>query len=191
MSRQVIDTTAGAGDSGKAGGDKINAMFAELYGMARPFYYAMASRSSGNVTAAASNSTFINFDTGIDLVLTAKVGDVIDVGINCQAADGYSDRGSIEWNFEIINGGVATNRAAGALNASTSIGSWTIRENSYFGQSAALRYVVKQGDIDANGKITIRLKVRTNGGSGQPRSVFANNDVPFFWDAQNRGTPAS
>jgi len=152
--------------------------------------YMAASRTAGNVTAPAGN-TFGNFDTGIDLTVRAKAGDVLDVGINGQAGDGATDRGTIEWNFALLNGTTETNWAAGAVGSSTTIGSWTIRSGSFFGQSAALRYVVKAADVSAAGTVTVRLKVRTDGSTNGARVVFASAGVPFFWDVRNLGTPAA
>jgi hypothetical protein len=147
--------------------------------------YQAATRTAGDVTAPAGN-VFASFDTATDITLPAQPGDVIDARINCQAGDNLTVV-TIEFNIALVKDGVETSWFVGNVGSNTPIGAWTIRGGDYFGQSASIGYVVKTADVSADGKITVRLKVRTNGGSNA-RKIFASaGTVPFLWDARNTG----
>lgn len=148
-------------------------------------YYQAKTRTSGDVSVLASSS-YQDFDPNLDLTVKAVAGDVLKATLNCQAGD--TGAVQVEWNIETWKAGSVVNRWFGALNASTSIGAWTIRGGDYWGQSATIDYIVKAADIAADGTVTIRLKTRGSGSSGS-RPIFAFSGVPFAWSVQNLGTP--
>lgn len=68
MTIQLIDTTSGAGDTGKAGGDKINAMFTELYGSF------LSARLAGEAAGAARALTRRAALPVLDSLATPAIG---------------------------------------------------------------------------------------------------------------------
>lgn len=157
-------------------------LYSPSTGIAVAQYYTSKTRTAGNVSVPyASAGTLSDFDANTDLTVAAKIGDVINIGINCQLGDGQA--GSVEFNFgTIVNGAVVNMYAAGTIP------SWSMRANDYWPASNSVRYTVKAADL-SNGTVTFRLRARTDGSSGTAaRTVLANTNQPFAWDAFNMGS---
>lgn len=145
----------------------------------RPVPFAQQVHTAGNGTAVNSTS-YVSLGNINDLTVAAKEGDLIDIEINCQAAD--TTAGDIHWNVMTV--------AAGAERAMVSpgrIAGWLIPSGQSAPLSGRYRYLVQAADI-TNGNVTLRLKAKMTAGGF--RSIFGSADVPFEWSIANLGTRA-
>lgn len=151
--------------------------------------FAQAKRTSADVTI--NSTTFTNVDTGLDLVMSAVTGDVIEVGlaVRCSSAS----LTYMVFDFHTIVSSAPVNSISTESAASTTVANsfpqWARAKTqdttgadggSYFGGSK--RYVLQAGDI-SGGTVTLRLRA-FSGGSVTVKAtdpmlyVFATNLGP-------------
>lgn len=140
-----------------------------------------ATRTSGDVSI--TTTSYMDVDTGIDIVLAAQVDDVIEVGATLRWA------ASTVYSFM----DVATIVSATPVNYLSGAGSSGEGIPSWFGDGGAsgmnlwagggTRYKIVTGDL-SSGYVTLRLRAKVNTSS---RLLKANSTVPFRWWADNIG----
>ena len=140
-------------------------------------------RTSGNITL--NSTTWANVDTGADLTIEAQVGDVIEVGINCiagnEAVDAWMDVGflvSAAINSSVGSGEITTTTGDGILG-------WLIGNGVQDKPGPPAHKTLVAGDIDANGRVTARLRYRT--ASATAKTIYAGTANPFLFYAKNLG----
>lgn len=144
--------------------------------------YARAIRSSGNVTL--NSATWANIDTGVDLVLSAAAGDVIEVAPAGRLAAGA---GGTDTFFDVatVVAGSPVNyfgTAGGATDEGVS--SWRCNATLDSRVTGAVARTLVAGDI-ADGTVTLRLRYRQDVAGN--RLLVAGATNPFTWSAKNIG----
>lgn len=151
--------------------------------------FARARRTSGNITI--NSTTFTNVDTGLDLVLSASAGDIIEASIGARIEKASSGLTYAVFDFHTIVDGAPVNSLSSESAAGTGLA------NSYAGwasgavgtnaaaQSMAVtgskRYTVQAGDISA-GTVTLRLRAFTGA-----QCTLAAADPMLYVQATNLG----
>ena len=144
---------------------------------------AHARRTSGNLTL--NSTSWANLDTGLDLVLPAYAGDVVEVGLTAR------------WNNESVFVGLdavslvsgspvvtwSQNAAEGAL--ALGVGGWE-GWNGYGSVGGSVLKLIAATDL-TSGVLTIRFRYRTNTAANKllyastdPLNVFAINHGPQY-----------
>lgn len=140
--------------------------------------------TSGNVSV--TSTSWANFDTGLDLVLDAQTGDVVEVGLSAlgdsagTAADILFDAGTLVSSaiVNVVSTGTSEN------GSSDGVAAWYCYRSMLAGAGGSVMYALQAGDI-ASGTVTLRVRVRLS--SAGSRSVLAStNDPVCFW-AKNLG----
>lgn len=151
--------------------------------MARGFKFAR--RTSGNLTFSAT--AWANFDTGLDLVLAASVGDVIEATAgfvtNAGSTDSYLDVATIV-SAAVVN----TFSMLGPENAgSNGIAAWWSPGSLTTPCGGPVHYTIASGDIAA-GQVTLRLRVRCTSATAKIYYAADGITAPYFhWAAKNLG----
>lgn len=128
--------------------------------------FARAKRTAGDVTV--NSTTFTNVDTGLDLVISASAGDVIEARLSAKITKGASGATYFVFDFCTVVGGSPVNsisaEAAAGTGLSNSFPGWseaTVLQQSgtvpYTAYAGSKRYVVQAGDI-SGGTVTLRLR---------------------------------
>lgn len=143
--------------------------------------FEMAKRTSGNVTC--NSTTWANFDTGLDLVLSASTGDTIEVGIS-----GWWSNESVYCGLDVatIVSAAPVNYVSGGAGGATTFGvmAWIGTDGVQPPVGGSVLYELVSGDI-SGGTVTLRIRYRTSAGSN--KVMRANIDNPFHWFAKNLG----
>lgn len=139
-------------------------------------------RSSGNITV--SGTAWANIDTGIDIILNASTGDVVEVGASfmwsSETRNGVLDVASIV-------GGVPVNywgRDGAESALSSGINGWWGHISAISNAGGSVLRTLLAADISA-GIVTLRLRGRTF--AAGTKTIFANSDDHFTWFAKNLG----
>jgi hypothetical protein len=142
--------------------------------------YVTARRSSGNL--ALNNTSWTDVDTGIDLVLPAATGDVIEVSLN-----GLIGNEGVNANLDVATivsaAPVTYFSSATGTPSGDGVAGWFAVAGQYFllGVPVALKLVT--GDVSA-GTVTLRLRFKTAAASN--KTLFAGA-TQFVWSAKNLG----
>jgi len=144
-------------------------------------------RTSGDLVLGSS--TWINVDTGLDLVIpgTSRVGDLVQVGVSIHYASAlvqsFLDFVSLDGVPAPVN-----SWAQDGVESVTATGiSALIAENGFASNNGGsiIRALVS-GDLQS-GVLTLRLRYR--GSSATSRTLLANTNVPLHVWAINHGQP--
>jgi hypothetical protein len=148
--------------------------------------YARAKRTSGSLTV--SSATWVDLDTGLDLVLNASTGDVIEVAVSgvwgVENIPGRLDVVSVVSNSPVNSFG----RDAAPDNNHIGIGGWSnIAGLPNFEESISGSFfrTLVSGDI-SSGTVTLRLRRRTLSPASN-KTIYATSELPFEWWARNHG----
>lgn len=142
-----------------------------------------ARRTSGDLTL--NSTTWADLDNGLDLVLAAREGDSIEVGISAQAAeealDGYLDVATVVAGSPVNYFGTA----GGASDRG--IAAWILAVSAVSSPAGAIHRTLTAGDIDGG---TVRLRLRYRTSSASNKTLRASSAiVPLQWYAKNLGPP--
>lgn len=144
------------------------------FALARAFKF--ASRSSGNLTL--NSTSFANVDTGLDLVLAAEVGDVIEVGVSVvMGAEAVIAMFDV---YTIVSASPVT-----GFGGTNGVSGWyvsALADNMHVGGSVMSTLVA--GDI-SSGTVTLRLRYKT--GTAANKTLLANTANPLHFWAKNLG----
>lgn len=145
-------------------------------------YHDRKSRTSGDITI--NNASWANLDTGLDIVLTAKTGDVVEVGVS-----GAVSNTAFGAQFDIVSvvsGSPVNNWSHDAAEVSTNYGvpGWYCPSGASQQLAGSLTKVLQAGDIAAG---TVTVRVRYKQPSAGNRVVSANTDIPLIFWARNHG----
>lgn len=143
------------------------------------------SRTSGSFTANSTNWT--NLDTGLDIVLAAQAGDVIEVGVNYQAENEAS---TFRLDVATIVSGAVVNYFGGATDPGSNYGvsGWTAPGGTPSSISGSVMRTLASGDI-SNGQVTLRLRYRTD--SAANKTIHAQSARPFQFSAKKTNASAA
>lgn len=147
--------------------------------------YARAKRTSGNLTL--NSTTWANVDTGLDLVLNASSGDVIEYCVS-----------AIWGSAAVVNGfDVVTMVSGSPVNsfgldaaapttyaALNSVGAWYAQTGAEITVSGSIFRTLAAGDISAG---TVTLRLRYVGSSATNRTLYAVSSAPIEVWARNLG----
>ncbi len=146
--------------------------------------YARAKRTAGNLSTAST--TWIDFDTGLDLVLRASAGDVIEV-----AASGFTNNATSTSLLDvvtIVSGNPVNSFAVDGPPSgfSNGIGAWMSVGGSATTSaiSGSFFRTLVAGDI-SSGTVTLRLRRRVD--TPVSKTILADSNIPFEWFARNHG----
>lgn len=159
--------------------DRIKALTAPVF--------RQASRSTGDIYVTWSSLAPLMADGSLDLVIPAKVGDLIIANRNVQCDNSTLD---FEFNLATTDATGATLRQLGGGGTGGTIGAWTVRGGNYFGSSGEFAFIVQAGDL-VSGSVRLRLLVYVGNGSAAGRTLFAKTQVPFLWYATNYSNPGA
>lgn len=144
--------------------------------------YARAVRTSGNVTI--NGTSWANVDTGVDLVLSASTGDLIEVAICARLAAGAANTDTLFDVATIVSASpVNYFGTAGGASDEGVIG-WRCKDTVDTAFGCSVSRILVSGDI-SSGTVTLRLRVRQS--SAGNRSFVAGTANPFSWYAKNLG----
>lgn len=143
--------------------------------------FKFARRTTGNVNIA-STTTFSNVDIGLDLVLAAQIGDVIEYGISArwsnQAQEGYLDVVTIVSSSRVNYLSGITVGEATSLGAQGWMGDVSHRANV----GGSILYTLVAGDL-SEGTVRLRLVSKTSGS----KDLIAITTAPLHVWAKNLG----
>lgn len=138
-------------------------------------------RTSGDITVSGPAYTAI--DTGLDLMLTAQVGDVIEVSLSGHWAANSSQNGIID-AATLITGNPVTYFSTGTASSGNGVGAWYgTYTNTPIGVGGPVMITLGAGDI-SGGIVTIRLYAHTDSTN---RNILASASNPLFVSAKNLG----
>jgi predicted GH43/DUF377 family glycosyl hydrolase len=131
--------------------------------------FARAKRTSGDITV--NSTTFVNVDTGTDLVLAASAGDVIECAMNVKVKKSFDGSTYAVFDFHTIVGGSPVNSVTSEATAGTGLASsmagWASGNVGNdgvapypFSAAGSKRYTLQAGDI-SGGTVTLRLRAFT------------------------------
>jgi len=137
-------------------------------------------KTAGNYTI--NNISWTNLDTGLDLVLRAEIGDVIEAAVSCwwaqESTDGYLDMATLVSGSPVhYFGGTGAGTNAG-------VSGWGNNLTAGGPASGPVMYTLVSGDISAD-TVTLRLLFRTSVATN--KTLKASADFPFFVQAKNLG----
>lgn len=142
-----------------------------------------ARRTAGNVS---SPTGWGNFDTALDLVLAAQVGDYIEASVSAFV---NSENGEVALDVgTLVSAAIVNVFSTGTTESSTGSGvaGW-FQSNSIFNSiGSPILYPLVAGDLSA-GTVTLRLRIRNTNAPGAGKSIRANAAQPFVWTVKNLG----
>lgn len=136
-------------------------------------------RSSANVTV--NGTSYANLDTGLDIVLTAAAGDVIEVSATGRWA---TENVQVYMDVATIVSAAPVNYLSGSGSTGEGVQSWQGYGNVNTNISGACMYTLQAGDI-SGGTVTLRLRVRT--GTAANKTFVSGATNVFKWSAKNFG----
>lgn len=141
-------------------------------------------RTSGSVTV--TTTAWGNFDTGLDMVLPAQAGDLVEVVVSGTAGDTNSNYLILD-AASIVAGSPVNYWGKDGAESATSYGvlAWACTGSQTIAGGGIARNLVS-GDI-SGGTVTIRLRTRLDSTSPASKSMQASADVPFRCYAINHG----
>jgi lysophospholipase L1-like esterase len=139
-------------------------------------------RTAGNVSFVSSASgVYTPVDTGLDLTLAAKAGDVLRIELSALVGN---QAGDLEFNVATMVGGAPVNYAANRIAGVTaSVTGWYTPGGVMAPLSGSIFYDVQAGDL-SGGTITLRLLAK-NGTTA--RTIYGASNLPLMFAAQNLG----
>jgi hypothetical protein len=144
--------------------------------------YERQKRTSGSLSS--SSTTWVNVDTGLDLVLNASTGDVVEVAVSGiwggESTQKYLDVVTVVSGSPVNSFGVD----GAPSNSHTGILAYWGQENIINSISGSFFRTLVAGDISSN-TVTLRLRRRNAGATNT--SIAAQTDFPFEWWARNHG----
>ena len=142
--------------------------------------FAQSTRSSGDVSV--NSATYVNVDTGMDLVLDASTGDVIESRVECNT-NGPATYCVLDV-VTVVGGSAVNSFTSGTTPNTTSSHPGWARGNlsNDPGMAGAKQYALQAGDI-SGGTVTLRLRARTGGSV----SLSASGDPYLYFSAKNLG----
>lgn len=140
--------------------------------------FAWARRSSGDISL--NSATYVDLDTGTDLVLNAAVGDVIEVTPQISWSGG-STYCVIDVVTVVSSSPVNSVVTGGAPSTSNSGGAWSLGATNRGVVAGPRMYTIQSGDLSSG---TVRLRLRARGSAV---TVFAASDPDLYWQAKNLG----
>jgi len=147
---------------------------------------ALGKRTAGNLSL--NSTTWINLDTGLDLVIpgTSYAGDIVEVGMSgvwgAEATQPYIDVVSLISGSPVNTWAQDGAEAAGATGVSSWVGTNSV--STEFGGSI-MRAIVS-GDLSA-GVLTLRFRYRASAATAKTLNAVAN--TPLHVWAKNHGQP--
>lgn len=148
-----------------------------------------ARRTSGNITL--NSTSWANVDTGLDIVLKAQAGDVIEATVNAWVG---AENVVALFNVVTVVSGSALNgfaEAGAEAAAGEGMGGWYSRVDTSYGYTltGVGHYTVVSGDI-VSGLVTFRLRYKTATGTNRTlrASTSAAGAHPFEWCVKNLGS---
>lgn len=141
-------------------------------------------RTAGDVTTSVT--TWANVDTGMDLVLEAQVGDVIEASVsglwNNDARAGYLDVATV------VSGSPVNSFAnAGAATSSPPFNgmcAWRGDTSLYTPIGGPAHYTIVAGDL-SSGQVTLRLRMAS--GAAAAKTIFAGTSFALEFSVSNLG----
>lgn len=124
--------------------------------------FAKSRRTSGDITISSTQTTWQNLDTGLDLVVDAEAGDIIQVSVSLRTSSA-----AVFKSFDVctVVAGSPVNYFGSGEVTSTSgngITGLTCISGAIDFQAATAYYIVQAGDI-SGGQVTLRLRTRGSG----------------------------
>ena len=153
--------------------------------------FAQAKRTSGDITV--NSTTFTNVDTGLDLVMTAAAGDVIECKLMAKGGKSTAGTTYLVFDFQTIVSGSPVNSVTSETTAGTgltnSFPAWgeglLVTNNNGSSPnrvfSGSKRYTLQAGDI-SGGTVTLRLRAFCGASC-----VVSANDPLLYVEATNLG----
>lgn len=141
---------------------------------------ARAVRTAGDQVVTNTAGVWTAVDTATDLVLTAAVGDVIEIGINRLT----TATANLLLDIATVVGGNLTHYVSS--NGGTSPAAAGLAGEYFdvtYRKSTPESYVVQAGDLVA-GQITLRLVYQCGASSG---TLYGSTNFPLMWQAVNFG----
>lgn len=135
-----------------------------------------ASRSSGVVTLNAAGGVWTDVDTGLDIVIDAVAGDVIEI-----TPSGLVGNEAVTASFDVLLVASSNTVSGGVGNGVTG---WYCRESDFRAISGGFQYVVLAADVSA-GQVTCRLRYKLDMTAN--RTFYADSSLPFKWSVTNFG----
>ncbi|MCD4535636.1 hypothetical protein LRP67_16205 [Nocardioides sp. cx-169] len=118
--------------------------------------------------------------SGMDNYLTAKVGDVIEVGVSLR----YGDEAAVCYLMPaFVKGGVPTSTLAAAAGAADGVAGWICSGGTQGNVSGSVHLVVTASDLDAGGMVRVRVRSRVTSGT---KTIFGTTQPAHIW-ARNHG----
>lgn len=180
----VSDTAYGVGwDGDTTTAPSKNAVYdkIETLGSGALLDYARAVRSAGNITI--NGTSWANVDTGLDLVLTAATGDLIEVSPSGRLAPGAGATHTFFDVATIVGGSPVNYFVAGGASDEGAQG-WRCQDTTDARITGSIARTLVSGDI-SGGTVTLRLRTRQD--TAGNRLFVAGATNPFVWYAKNLG----
>lgn len=136
-------------------------------------------RSSANVTV--NGTAYADLDTGLDIVLTAASGDVIEVSA---AGRWATENVQAYMDVATIVSGSPVNYVSGSGSTGEGVQSWQGYGNANTNIAGTVMYTLVSGDI-SSGTVTLRLRVRTL--TAANKTFVSGSTNVFKWSAKNYG----
>jgi hypothetical protein len=147
---------------------------------------ARATKVRQNTTAGIytiTGTSYVDVDAGLDLVIPAAAGDLIEVGLVCKP---NPENARLFLDFASIVAGSPVTYWSGA--GSTGEGAWTVHETIINAITGSIPRAAVSGDI-AGGTITLRLRGRCM--TATSRIIRADGTRPLTVYARNLGPAAA
>lgn len=146
----------------------------------------VAQSKNGN-TVLASSTAWANFDTALDLAMTAEAGDVVEVHVslradNTTAVDVFLDVVTVVAGAPVTSFGLLA--AAPTSTTGDGIPSLILTSGAKTNGSASVPLTLTAGDIEA-GQVKLRMRYRTGSATGRTVEASANRLLRFW--AVNHG----
>lgn len=131
-------------------------------------------RTSGSIVLTAT--AYAAVDTSLDVVLDVAVGDVVAFGLSGLLTN---EAQGVRFDASTMNGATRVNPLSGTTQTVGGVPSWRILSTgNYWPLSGEVRYTIQAGDIDANGRVTIRLFYMLDS-AAPTRSLTADTFYPL------------
>ena len=144
-----------------------------------------ARRTSGNISL--NNTSWTNLDTGMDLVIAAAAGDVLEVSISGVTFGSASSTTAFFDVATIVSAAVVNTFSTEGAESGSSQGiqAWfQLTGADIRPLTGSATYTVQAGDI-SGGNVTLRLRGRCE--AANARTIVAGTNNPLKWSVKNLG----